>query len=299
MKNPDFGLDDDPRGIVSDYSDGTPVISYALVDADGSVLREQNASLPYYSASTVKVGVLVAALRRVQAGEWRLDDPHIVTHEYASIVPDAPRFTIEIEETDPGLGAPGDTVTLAHLLNRMTTVSANCATNMLFEALGADRIAAVSLDAGAPDTGLDRPYSDVAGLEAGVTNRASALGLARLMAALVRGALLDAEHTAIAMQRLREREEPVISTAAQTFGERAGVAIDTGSKGGSVDGIAHDFAFISRDGIMQCLAVCTRGYTYEQGAAAISAITAALLSSTPATAASATSASTSQIGAQA
>lgn len=281
MDNPDFGLDDEPSGIVSDYSDGTPVISYALVDADGAVLRERAATLPYYSASTVKVGVLVAALRKVQAGTWHLSDPLTVTHEYASIVPDAPRFVMEIEETDPGLGAPGDTVTLAHVLNRMTTVSANCATNMLFEALGADQVAAVSRDAGAPDTGMDRPYSDVAGLEAGITNRASALGLARLMAALVRGDLLDTEHTNIAKQLLREREEPVISAVTSAVGRQNAVVTDTGSKGGSVDGIAHDFAFIERDGTMQCLAVCTRGYTYEQGAAAISAVTAALLASCP------------------
>lgn len=272
------GLDEEKGGFVTAYSDGVPAVSYALVDAEGEVLREYDAERPYYSASTVKVGVLVAALREVQAGALTLDEEMTVTHEFASILPDAPRFVMELDETDAGLGSPGDIVTRARVIERMTTVSANCATNMLFEELGPQKVAQVFIDAGVPDTGMDRPYSDEAGLQAGVTNRASALGLARLMAALVRGDLLDSEQTEYAKQLLRRRENPQISAVAADIGARTGVTVDTGSKGGGVDGIAHDFAFIERDGEMLCLAVCTRAYTYEQGAATIRAITAALLS---------------------
>lgn len=280
MDTPDFGLNEEIGGLVTPYSDGIPMISYALVDREGAVLRQYDAERVYYSASTVKVGVLVAGLREVQAGTWGLDDEMVVTHEFSSIIPEAGRFVMEEDETDPGLGVPGDVVTRAHVLNRMTTVSANCATDMLFEALGPQKVAKVFLDAGVPDTGMDRPYSDEAGLQAGVTNRASALGLARLMAALVRGDLLDPERTEYAKQLLRDRENPVISDVARNLAERDGATVDTGSKGGGIDGIAHDFAFIERDGETVCLAVCTRAYTYEQGRAAIRAITAALLNET-------------------
>lgn len=277
MDTPDFGLNSEAGGVVSPYSDGVPMISYALVDAAGGLVHGVDADRQYYSASTVKVGVLVAALREVQSGSWRLDDQLEVTHEFASIVPEAPRFVMDAEETDPGLGSPGDWVSRAHVINRMVTVSANCATNMLFEELGAERVAAAFADAGVPDTGMDRPYSDVAGLEAGVTNRASALGLARFMAALIRGDLLDPAHTEYAKQLLREVQEPAISAVARELAASAGSTVDTGSKGGNVDGIAHDFAFVERHGESHCLAVCTRGFTAAQGSAAIRAVAAALL----------------------
>lgn len=281
MEKPDFGLNDELGGIVSPYSDGVPTIAYALVDSAGNVLRSRDHEREFYSASTVKVGVMIAALRAVQRGDWSLDDPMTVTHEFSSILPAAGRFLMEDGETDDGLGAPGDVVTRARVIERMITVSANCATNMLFEALGAEAVAAVSADAGAADTRMGRPYSDLEGLEAGVSNTASALGLARLMAALVRGDLLDATHTSYAMQLLEQREEPVISAVATELAARDGAAVVTGGKGGGVDGIAHDFAFIERDGQTLCLAICTRAYTSKQGKAAMRALAAALLDTTP------------------
>lgn len=280
MDAPDFGLDEEVGGLVTPYSDGIPMVSYALVDLNGRILRQYDAERVYYSASTVKIGVLVAALREVQSGAWKLDEKKTVTHEFASILPEAGRFVMEAEETDAGLGVPGDIVTRARVIERMVTVSANCATDMLFEELGPEKVATVFIEAGVPDTGMDRPYSDEAGLQAGVTNRASALGLARLMAAIVRGDLLDPEWTAYAMQLMRERENPVIGAVAAELAARDGTTVDFGSKGGGIDGIAHDFAFIERDGTTICLAVCTRAYTYEQGRALIKAVTAALLNET-------------------
>ncbi|MGO3147937.1 MAG: serine hydrolase [Leucobacter sp.] len=274
---PDFGLDTEAGGIYAEQSDGVPMISYALLDSNGTVLRQYDAERIYYSASTVKVGVLVAMLREVQSGKIHLDDEITVTHEFTSMDPHAARFVIEEEETDPSLGKVGDVVTRAWVLNRMTTVSANCATNICFEELGAEKIAAVFADAGARESGLGRPYSDAAGESAGVTNTASALGLARLMAALVRGDLLDPEWTAYAMQLLHDREDPVISTVANELASKRGESVYTGGKGGSVDGIKHDFAFVQRGNDTLCLAVCTRAYTIPQGAAAISAIAHALL----------------------
>lgn len=278
MNQPDFGLGDAAGGVVSDYSDGVPMISYALVDADGAVLRAYDAERSYYSASTVKIGVLVAALREVQRGTWHLDDEWQVTHEFTSMAPGAGRYVMEVEETEPTLGSPGHTVTLARVLERMIVVSANCATNMCFEALGPDPIATAFADAGVHHTAMQRPYSDEAGLRAGLTNRTTALDLARFMAALVRGELLDAERTAYAMQLLRERVDPVIGVSAAALAAANGWQLDTGGKGGSVEGIGHDLAFLNIDGRMLCLCICTRAYLGPQYQAAIQAITAALLS---------------------
>lgn len=270
-------LSDEDGGLVTTYSDGVPRISYALVDEQGRVLQQYDAERVYYSASTVKVGALIAALREVQGGRWSLDDACTVTHEFTSVAPDAGRFTMDSDQTDSGLGKPGDTVSRAAVLERMMTVSANCATNMLFEELGAENVAAAFADAGVTDTCMDRPYSDEAGLEAGVTNRASALGLARLMAALIRGDLLGPAWTAYAMQLMRGREEPVIAVVARQLEAESGRHVDVGSKGGEVSGIVHDVAFIEHAGSVRCLAVCTSGFSSGQGVAAIRAVTAAML----------------------
>jgi hypothetical protein len=97
------------------------------------------------------------------------------------------------------------------------------------------------------------------------------------MAALVRGDLLDAEWTEYAMRLLHRCQEPVISAVVLEQASRRGETVYTGGKGGSVYGIKHDSAFVQRNGETLCLAVCTRAYTDEQGAAAISAIANALL----------------------
>ena len=263
-------------GLVTTYSDGIPRISYALVDAHGTVLLENDSERVYYSASTVKIGVLVAALRAVQNAEWSLDDQLTVTHDFAGVAKGAGRFVMEAGSTDPGLGEPGDTVSRARVLERMMTVSANCATNMLFEELGHERVLAAFTDAGVHDTCMDRPYSDAAGLEAGVTNRASALGLARFVAALTRGDLLDETRTEYAKRLMRMRQEPVIATVAEHF-ESVGDSVSIGSKGGSVSGIVHDVAFIEHAGETRCLAICSRGFTDGQGQTVVRAVARAVL----------------------
>ncbi|HIY67163.1 MAG TPA: class A beta-lactamase-related serine hydrolase [Candidatus Agrococcus pullicola] len=267
---------DQHGGLVTSYSDGVPSISYALVDEHGDVLQQSDAERVYYSASTVKIGVLVAALRQVQRGVWGLDDELTVTHEFASITPGAGRFVMEPGSTDPGLGSPGDVVSRARVLERMMTVSANCATNMLFEDLGHDRVSAAFTDVDIYDTCMDRPYSDLAGLEAGVTNRASALGLARFVAALARGELLDKEHTDYAKRLMIRREEPVIASVTERLDTGSGT-VTVGSKGGSVSGIVHDVAFIEHAGETRCLAICSSGFTNGQGEAVIRAVTSAIL----------------------
>ena len=57
----------------SDYSDGVPAIAYCLTAMDGTVLAQRDADLPFYSASTIKLGVLVAVIQAVERGALDLD----------------------------------------------------------------------------------------------------------------------------------------------------------------------------------------------------------------------------------
>lgn len=263
-------------GLLTTYADGTPRVSYALIDRDGAVIKQLDAERVFYAASTVKIGVMIATLREIESGNWSLDDEITVTHEFASVAEGAERFVMEREATDPGLGTPGDVVRRGRVLDRMMSVSANCATNILFEELGAARVKRAFTDAGVYDTCMDRPYSDAAGLEAGISNRSSALGLARLVAALLRGELLDAQHTDYARRLMSNREDPVIAGLAQRLGSQEH-PVFIGSKGGEVSGIVHDVAFIERAGDVHILAVCTSGFTSGQGNAVVRTVAEALL----------------------
>lgn len=268
-------------GVESDYAHGDPQLSFAFLPAgeEASFLRAETV---YYSASTVKVGVLVAVLREIAAGNLRFDQHLTVTHTFESVAPGGGSFVMEDEETDPGMGEVGSWCTLEHALTRMITVSANCATNMLFALVGAEKIQQVFVDAGASDCAMRRPYSDSAGLVAGVTNSASAAGLARFWLALGEGRLLPAELTEYAIQLCARVTEPVLADGIRSAAMRAGISpeqILIASKPGSVTGIEHDAALIRWGQKQAALAVCTSGMTEEEGHAAIRAAAEAIFNS--------------------
>ncbi|XTR53430.1 serine hydrolase [Pseudarthrobacter sp. So.54] len=51
---------------------------------DGTVLAQRDADLPFYSASTIKLGVLVAAIQAVERGTLDLEQPVTAAHTFAS-----------------------------------------------------------------------------------------------------------------------------------------------------------------------------------------------------------------------
>lgn len=80
----------DPVGVISPYSDGTPLIAHCMLGADGTVRSEHDADVPVYAASTLKAAVMVAAHRLADAGrlDWSATVP--VTRRFASAVEGRP-----------------------------------------------------------------------------------------------------------------------------------------------------------------------------------------------------------------
>ena len=262
--------------VISDYSDGTPSISYALWAVDGQELAGFREDVRYYSASTIKLPVLVAVMRAVDAGDLSLEMPLLSRTTFSSGIPGAGEFGFEPDEVDPGMPAPGTETTLRHVLERMIVVSSNEATNIAVELVGFDAVNAVLADLGAASSKMERLIGDMAALEAGRTHEVTAADLVRILHAVVSGRAAGPAATAVMLQFLQAQEFGMIGPALEAGGHRP----VWGSKSGWVTGIAHDVAFLAPAGTAvtaplrsgALLAVCTRGYEPAAAKEAIAAV---------------------------
>ncbi|MDN5901378.1 MAG: class A beta-lactamase-related serine hydrolase [Brachybacterium sp.] len=235
-------------------------VSHCLLDAHGSVLDAQGADRPYYAASTIKLHVLLAALR--EAGTGRLDltasVPAIRSFTGANGAP----FTLGGDHLDPMYPAEGAPVEVQELLRRMIDRSSNEATDHVIELLGLDSVEATIIGLGLRSTRVERLIGDAAALRTGATNETSAADLALTMRAAVTpyglAPPLSASSLDLAREALRAQRIPVIGSAL-----REGVR--WGSKSGWVDGFRHDVAFVGDpDGEdLRVLAVMTAGLAPE------------------------------------
>ena len=236
------------------HSDGVPVVAYRIARASGKVLAARQDHLDFYAASTLKLAVLVAAARELDAGTARLDEVCTATRTFTSQVLGAGEYTIEPDDVDGGLPPDGTPMPLSDVIERMITVSSNEATNIVAERVGLPAVNKVLADAGATSSVFGRKYSDLAAEQAGASHRTTAADLCLLLSALVTGRLAGPERTAWMCELLGRQTDRQL-TAAVPHG------VPFGSKSGWVDGIRHDVAFVGEPGPdTLVIAVCTRGY---------------------------------------
>lgn len=257
--------------VFSHYSNGVPGISYLAMDSGGQVLASRGPDDVVYSASTIKLAVLVAAMRQVDSGLLGLDQPVMVKDRFPSLIPGAGDFTFHDDEQDPGMPSAGNAVTLAEALGRMVFASSNSGTNMVLELTGMETVAEVLHFCGAKSSKLERLISDHAARDAGFTHLTTAADLVRIMRAITSGAAAGPESTRFMLEQLRRQEHPVIGAALP-------MGTDWGSKSGWVDGIHHDVAFVGPPGgpDSYVLAVCTWGFEQRQAVEAIESIAASV-----------------------
>ncbi|NLS10791.1 serine hydrolase [Nesterenkonia sp. MY13] len=260
-------------GTLTAVAGRTPVVAWRLVRADGTVLSEYLPEKVFTPASTLKLAVLVAVARGVQAGRFSLEDQVLAADTWPSDHDGTP-FGFHGEEKDPDWPA-GQQLSITDICHRMITVSSNEATNVLIDLAGRENIAAVFDDAGCTHSGLRRRYGDMlAYRHQGAVSGCTAGDLAELMAALIRGDLLNAELTGYCCDLLAQQRDGVIGgVVPEVFGS------DTrwGSKSGWVEGIRHDVAFIEAPEPL-VLGVCTQGFTdHPDAVAAIRALARGVL----------------------
>lgn len=260
--------------VSSPYTDGVPAVSHLAVDYVGRVLASRQPDAIVYSASTIKLAVLIAAMRQVDAGLLTLDQPVTVKEQFRSRIAGAGAFTFEEDEVDRGMPPSGSTVTLGEALGRMVYASSNSGTNMVLELTGMDAVADALDLCGAKSSKLERLISDHAARDAGFTHQTTAGDLVRIMRAIASGSVAKPQSTEFMLTQLRRQEHPVI-------GAELPSSTDWGSKSGWVEGIHHDVAFVGRPDApgSYLLAVCTQGYEQGQAVEVIKSVTAAVHSS--------------------
>jgi beta-lactamase class A len=199
----------------------------------------------HYSASVMKLPILVAAYRLAERGQLDLAGPVRVHEEFDSRVP-GQRFAMdESEDSDPTTWAAlGTDVPLAELVGRMITASGNLATNVVLDEVGTDEVAAVLADAGCSSrTAIVRGIEDYHARDAGIDNLITADDMARLLVALAEGRLAGAEATA-SCERILQAQEYRNGIPA---GLPEGLVI--GNKTGWITSVNHDVALVRAPGM--------------------------------------------------
>lgn len=198
------------------------------------------------SASTIKVPILLAALRQVEAG--RLD-----LREHVTIAP--------FEQRVGGSGAlsllPSVTsLPLLEALRLMIALSDNDATNAVLDHAGlleSGEVDRVLLDVPTRHTRLRRRMMDPAAAAAGRENETCPQDLVDLLVALREGRLLGPEQTTTALTILRQQQ--------LVAGLPAYVPFDVlvGSKTGDLPGLRADLALMERGDRWVAVAVVADG----------------------------------------
>lgn len=255
--------------VASWASDGIPAIAYALLDDRGRMLAARNARTVFYAASTVKLGVMLAAVIAAERGELGLGDTLECRRDF-ECESAGTTFRLDPDDSDPEFPADGTRARIADLVEMMIVRSSNEATNVLFDRLGPAAIADAFRLCRVVETRMQRRIGDPCAVRAGLTNETTAADLVAVMRGILSGALTTRTNADWMREVLQAQQHGRIGTVVPA-------GVPWGSKSGDVPGIEHDVAFIGAAGSRRYLAVCTSGFEPEQGREVIRATAAALL----------------------
>ena len=216
-----------------------PGVLSVVVQDDSGVVVDLDGGRVVPAASTIKVLLLVAALRRVAQRRSRLGDVLTLPAPADRVGGSGPLQALASVAELP----------LGEVLELMVTLSDNDATNVVVDLVGLPEVEALAAELGLPDTSLQRRLMDFAAREAGRENLTTARDLAALMARLRQGGALPAEQARAALavlgrQQLRDGLPALLPPGTWC-----------GNKTGELPGIRHDVGLLERDGRWAAVAV--------------------------------------------
>lgn len=171
------------EGIMSE----SKAVAYAVAlhDYETGFRFAINPDRRFHAASTIKVAILLAACKAIDAGQLRPDDTLHVRNRFLSAVGQTP-FRIDAESD----GYPqlhrliGRTARISDLMEWMIVSSSNLATNLLLDYLTVEYAVNVLRDAGVAGIDLRRGVDDTKSHEKNLNNETTAQGLLDLFATL-------------------------------------------------------------------------------------------------------------------
>ena len=222
-----------------------------LSDLDG-VVAAYRAATPYYAASTIKLAILIAALREVGAGRVDPDEQIVVGDSFPRRAGGGFRLHQQDDQDDATWARLGGTERWATLLERMIVESSNIATDLILDSLTLDPVSRLIARAGAGGMIVRHYIGDATAASGSDQNRVTAEALARIMMLLATGRLLPPPATASALDLLaRQRHRRMIPAGLPSRLRVAG-------KPGWTDAVTHDVALVHPDTAPPfVLAVCT------------------------------------------
>ncbi|TYS68693.1 serine hydrolase [Sutcliffiella horikoshii] len=171
-------------------------VSFMLEDNCGQLL-EKDCDVPKKAASLIKIPLLMAALKQVEAGNINLSD----------------RMNIESESRVGGAGViqyldQDTSFTLCDFLTLMITVSDNSATNKVIDLIGIDSVNKFCTEQGLSNTILERKMMDVKASDAGLENRTCARDIVACLKILLdpKSNVLNVESKQLMMSMLRGQQ---------------------------------------------------------------------------------------------
>ncbi len=208
------------------------VMGVAIVDlTDGRAALLRNAELVFPAASSIKLPILLELYHQDEQaragakGKARLDD--LYTFD--------PKDLVEDSRVMGGLTAGVTRVTNRDLAQFMVAVSDNTAANILIDRVGKDNVNATLRGLGLAKTMLRRKMMDVAAAQRGDENVATPHEMVRLLEAIYKGKVLNADSTKELIKQLSTlkpsyipRELPDGVRVANKPGELEGVRTDSG-----------------------------------------------------------------------
>jgi beta-lactamase class A len=247
---------------------GGGVVSLWWGDLDGERFA-RHADAPHYAASTMKLPLAIAAMRKAVRGELDLSMPVRIHNSFTSVA-DGSTFSVDpAEDEDPGTWAALDhgTRTVLQLADHAIAHSGNLATNLLLELVGLDEVAKVLENAGcSARTVVGRGIEDVKAREAGITNTVTAADLGLIMSGVGR------RDTALGGPMVCGPVEAMLARQRHRNQIPAGLpsGLPIANKTGWIQGVSHDVCLVRPiDRAPFVLSICTTTDLHEEPAAAL------------------------------
>jgi beta-lactamase class A len=231
------------RALVELLNPPTGVVALAATHVESGRTWRHNEHLRLPSASLIKLPILAAFWKTVEAG--RLDPAERVT---------VPAEALRVEGTGVLKAlAPGLQPTWSDLATLMITVSDNVATNLIIDRLGMEAIQGWIDKAGLAETRIERRMMDRAAMSAGRGNWTSAADMEAMLLAIVAGRCVSGEASR-EMRRVLEAQQ-IQDRLARLLGEGVRVA----NKTGNFADVIHDAGIVSSPKGALVVAVLTQG----------------------------------------
>ncbi len=199
-----------------------------------------NADTVFPQASSIKIPILLELLRQDQSGGLKLDE----------------RIELKRAMMTGGSGVLlrfGDgtsALSLRDIATLMIVLSDNTATNILIDRLGVENVNGLLRELGLKETKLQRRMMDVEAGRASRENLSTPREMVTLLELLHKGKILDAQHTALAIEILKYPKSTSL---------RRGVPpqVEVANKPGGIPGVACDSGIVLLPGRPYAISVMT------------------------------------------